>query len=92
MSTVMSTQYIFFSPKTIKNVRLTSSTACDFFPQHMATVWLLPSLIMVNVWMGDSVKDLSICHSVSCSGSGDPGSCPDRLCLITENSCAQVAL
>ena len=62
--------------------------------QHMVAVWLLSSLIMVNLWTGDVVKDLTLCQSASsCSGGGhhSGSSCPDRLCLVTEDTSGQVA-
>ena len=62
--------------------------------QYMVAVWLLSSLIMVNLWTGDVVKDLTLCQSVSsCSGGGhhSDSSCPDRLCLVTEDTSGQVA-
>ena len=71
-----------------------SSTLCVCVFQHVVAVWLLSSLIMVNLWTGDAVKDLSLCQSASsCSGGGNHSdfSCPDRLCLVTENTSGQVA-
>ena len=62
--------------------------------QYMVAVWLLSSLIMVNLWTGDVVKDLTLCQSTSsCSGGGrhSDSSCPDWLCLVTEDTSGQVA-
>ena len=62
----------------------------------MLEVWLLSSLIVVNVWSSSRVKHFSLCQGLS-SGTAlhtaateSTAGCTDRLCLITESSAGKV--
>ena len=59
------------------------------FLQHTVAVWILSSLIMVNIWTADRVMDLSLLQS-AVSSPTSANSCSDRLCLITEDASGQV--
>ena len=66
-------------------------TAVYLFLQLTVAIWILSSLIMVNLWTADRVTDLSLLRSAASSPTPGPGgSCLDRLCLVTEAASGQV--
>lgn len=57
----------------------------------MLEVWLLSSLIVVNMWTSSTVKHFSLCQGLSVHTATESTlECTDRLCLITENSAGKV--
>ena len=64
----------------------------------MLEVWLLSSLIVVNVWSSSRVKHFSLCQGLSSGtalhtvATGSTAGCTDRLCLITESSAGKVCV
>lgn len=84
----------------------TAMTACDRSNdgRYLVTltyceavvVWLLSSLVMVNVWSPSrsrgAVKDFALCQSLAGSSFSASLHCSDQLCLITEDKDRQRAL
>ena len=73
-------------------MRMYHITLSPSHSQGMLEVWLLSSLIVVNVWTSSEVKHFSLCQGLpgGTTVHSESTGCTDRLCLITESSAGKV--